>query len=254
MQRGPETYPRNPIAFLGGVQGLTARQIAVYAIVLDLVYQHGGRIHNDPRWISGWIADMGSAAVRRVIAELVDAGKLRLTAKGMIEQPRAVTELSGGQVATSAAQRAAARRAQPFVATDEELARAATLLPRILDLMGVDPAAEGAGRYSGTAPLTAISKWFDLGLDDTEILAVVQQRCASAREAGFDLKNIPAFDRNMARAANRKFGPRLATATGDTSHDDRPIGSGRSPQSRVIRAALDVAEHRAREREAREGR
>lgn len=78
MRTGTFWYKRVPTKFLGGVQGMPMRQHAVYSVVLDLIYQHGGSINNDPKWISGWISDMGQAAVRNTIAELVAAGKLRI--------------------------------------------------------------------------------------------------------------------------------------------------------------------------------
>ena len=78
MRTGLDWYKRRPVAYLGGVQGLTAKQHAVYSVVIELVYQHGGWVNNDPRWVSGWIADMGPAAIRNTIAELVALGKLIL--------------------------------------------------------------------------------------------------------------------------------------------------------------------------------
>lgn len=92
MKHGANWYHRDPLAYLGGVQGLTARQHAVYGVVIDLCYQHGGAIHNDPRWISGWIADMGSASVRTAISELIDKGKLFIDSDGNLSQKRAKSE------------------------------------------------------------------------------------------------------------------------------------------------------------------
>jgi hypothetical protein len=48
MKSGTDWYAREPIAYLGGVQGMTARQHAVYSVVVDLLYIHGGSINNDP--------------------------------------------------------------------------------------------------------------------------------------------------------------------------------------------------------------
>lgn len=93
MRRGLEWYRREPVAFLGGVQGLTSKEIAVYTIVLDLIYQHGGEINNDARWIAGWIDDMGPAAVRNTIASLVNMGKIFINQEDKISQKRAVNEV-----------------------------------------------------------------------------------------------------------------------------------------------------------------
>ncbi len=92
MKRGMDWYQRDPVDFLGGVQGLPAREIAVYAVTLDLIYQHGGEINNDPGWIAGWISDMGAAAVRNALAGLVEKGKLQIEENGNIGQKRAKNE------------------------------------------------------------------------------------------------------------------------------------------------------------------
>jgi uncharacterized protein YdaU (DUF1376 family) len=89
---GLSWYKRQPAAYLGGVQGLTAKQHAVYSVVLDLIYVHGGYINNDPRWIAGWISDMGSSAVRTAIESLIECGKLQLE-EGRLTQKRAKTEV-----------------------------------------------------------------------------------------------------------------------------------------------------------------
>lgn len=93
MRRGLDWYKRDPIAFLGGIQGLSAREIAVYTVVLELIYQHGGEIHDDPKWIAGWIADMGSAAVRKVVQQLVAKGKIKVTETGSLTNGRAQNEV-----------------------------------------------------------------------------------------------------------------------------------------------------------------
>lgn len=72
MKQGSEWYKREPLAYLGGVQGMTAKQHAVYSVVLDLLYLHGGEIDNDPKFISGYFKDLGQATVRKTIAELCE--------------------------------------------------------------------------------------------------------------------------------------------------------------------------------------
>lgn len=83
MKDGARWYPRYPLTFLGGIQGLTAQQIAVYTVALELIYQHGGRINNDPKWLSGWISDMGPASVRKCIAYLAYRGLLTIDKDGI---------------------------------------------------------------------------------------------------------------------------------------------------------------------------
>lgn len=84
--RGLEWYKREPIRYLGGVQGMTAREHAVYSVVLELIYVHGGSVRNDPRWIAGWISDMGAAAVRTTIDALVAGGKLDLDGENLTQK------------------------------------------------------------------------------------------------------------------------------------------------------------------------
>lgn len=91
MKRGKLWYHREPHAFLGGVQGLPAKQIAVYSITLDLIYANGGKCQNDPRWIAGWISDMGAASVRAAIAALCDRQKIAVEGD-YLTNPRATTE------------------------------------------------------------------------------------------------------------------------------------------------------------------
>uniref|UniRef100_UPI004048C2B7 DUF1376 domain-containing protein n=1 Tax=Yoonia sp. TaxID=2212373 RepID=UPI004048C2B7 len=91
MRHGSEWYKREPAAYLGGVQGLSAKEHAVYSVVLDLIYAHGGSVNNDPSWVAGWIKDMGAASVRTTIASLVERHKLVIDGDQITEK-RAKTE------------------------------------------------------------------------------------------------------------------------------------------------------------------
>ena len=91
MRHGSDWYKREPQSYLGGVQGLTAKEHAVFSVVLDLIYLHGGSVNNDPRWIAGWITDMGAAAVRKAVASLEERGKIIIEGD-QITQKRAKTE------------------------------------------------------------------------------------------------------------------------------------------------------------------
>jgi len=91
MKHGSDWYKREPTAYLGGVQGMTAKEHAVFSVTLDLIYAHGGAVNNDPAWIAGWIKDMGAAAVRKAIASLVERNKLIISGSEITEK-RAKTE------------------------------------------------------------------------------------------------------------------------------------------------------------------
>tara|TARA_R110000751_G_scaffold240169_1_gene340802 strand:+ start:47 stop:865 length:819 start_codon:yes stop_codon:yes gene_type:complete len=96
MKSGMNWYKRNPVDYLGGVQGLTTKEHAVYSVVLDLIYQHGGEVNNDPSWIAGWIKDMGSSSVRNTILSLIEKGKLTEN-ETKLTQKRAETEVKLNQ-------------------------------------------------------------------------------------------------------------------------------------------------------------
>ena len=95
---GLDWYKREPVAYLGDVQGLNAKQHAVYSVVIDLLYVHGGTIDNDPKFISGYISDMGSASVRSVLASLSAHKKITLEiTETEISQKRAKNEVKTKQ-------------------------------------------------------------------------------------------------------------------------------------------------------------
>lgn len=55
---------------------MTERDIAVYSVVLDLIYDGEHQTFDDPKHIASYFSDLGSASVRRTIDRLVEAGKL----------------------------------------------------------------------------------------------------------------------------------------------------------------------------------
>ncbi|GAA6162592.1 hypothetical protein NBRC116590_02960 [Pelagimonas sp. KU-00592-HH] len=90
---GLDWYKREPLAYLSDTQGLTAREHAVYSVVIELLYVHGGEINNDPKWISGWISDMGTAAIRNSLASLALRDGITLEiSETKISQKRAKNE------------------------------------------------------------------------------------------------------------------------------------------------------------------
>lgn len=73
---GADWYKREPETWLGGVRGMPERLHCVYSIVIELIYQDGGRTADNPKYIAGYIEDVGQAAVKRAIDRLVDIKKL----------------------------------------------------------------------------------------------------------------------------------------------------------------------------------
>ena len=93
MRRGLDWYKRESRSFLDGVRAayLSAKEIAVYTVVLDLIYEGGGQTPNQPSYISGYIQDMGAAGVRNAISSLLEKGKL-IENEGNLTQKRAQNE------------------------------------------------------------------------------------------------------------------------------------------------------------------
>lgn len=93
MRRGLEWYKREPRAFLDGCRAarMTERQLAVYTIIIDLIYDHGGETPDDPKHIASYLSDVGAAGVRNTVQQLIDLGKL-FRIGDMLHQKRAENE------------------------------------------------------------------------------------------------------------------------------------------------------------------
>lgn len=93
-------HPRYHRAALDGMRALSLEDRGAYNTVLDLLYDRGGPLPDDDRWLSGWMG----CDVRKwkaIKKRLVDAGKLVLQAgiKGVeIVNARAMNELGQAEV------------------------------------------------------------------------------------------------------------------------------------------------------------
>lgn len=242
MKHGADWYKRVPAAYLGGVQGLTAQEHAVYSVVLDLIYHHGGAVNNDPRWIAGWISDMGPAAVRKTIAQLVSRGKLEINGdeitqriakneaktKEELSETRAQTGKIGGinsgisrrkpienndlHEANEQSKTKQIREDKNREDKEEEDARGAfEFFGKIREAVGVTP--DLAGPYWSDDNLAAhVEVWHGHGLTDAEILA----QATASRNRNPDPPDGPkALDRWMAATARAKTGrPTVAAQNG----------------------------------------
>ncbi len=84
-------YKRYGADFVHGSLGLTLEEKGAYSLCLDLIYDHGGPIPDDPKWIAG----VCGCSVRKwnsVRARLISAGKL-FEIDGFLMNFRAVFEL-----------------------------------------------------------------------------------------------------------------------------------------------------------------
>lgn len=74
MSRRP-WYKRYPADFIAGTTQLTLEEKGAYSIVLDLIYQTGGPIEDDARWIAR-VAGCSTKRWNIIRSRLIDLGKL----------------------------------------------------------------------------------------------------------------------------------------------------------------------------------
>lgn len=88
-------HPRYHRAFLEGTQRLTLEERGCYTTILDLIYDRGGPIPDDARWLAGWM----NCSVRKWMAirsVLIASGKITVEGEGdeaVIRNERADFEL-----------------------------------------------------------------------------------------------------------------------------------------------------------------
>ena len=94
--RGLDWYARSPRKALDGMRHLTLEQRGAYDTLLDLIYERGGPVPDDDRWLSGWMG-VSPRRWRQIRQELLDLG--RIVAKGsgrdaVLSDEKAEIELS----------------------------------------------------------------------------------------------------------------------------------------------------------------
>jgi uncharacterized protein YdaU (DUF1376 family) len=92
-------YRRFPDNFLGGINGMTLEEKGAYSVVIDMIYQRGGPIADEPRYIAG-ICNCSVRKWNAIRLRLIKLGKLEMV-NGCLTNPRAEIEL---QIAAKAAQ------------------------------------------------------------------------------------------------------------------------------------------------------
>lgn len=85
-----------PDDYLRGVRGLTAEEAGVYMAVLALMYQEGGAIPDDERWICG-AARISTRAWHRVRDKLCRMGKIIPNTDGFLINHRVLSEIEIAQ-------------------------------------------------------------------------------------------------------------------------------------------------------------
>jgi len=90
--KGRPWYKRYPADFLHGCMQLSLLEKGAYSVALDLMYERGGPIADDPKWI----ARMCGCSIqqwKKLRESLIEAGKLNITADGRLSNGRVVYEL-----------------------------------------------------------------------------------------------------------------------------------------------------------------
>lgn len=98
---GNPWYKRYPKDFFNGTTKLTFEQKGAYTLCLDLMYQDGGPIPDDPKWISRQLG-CSMQLWRKLRQALIDHGKFTLTDDGRLANGRATYEMHMSRAATTA--------------------------------------------------------------------------------------------------------------------------------------------------------
>ena len=93
MQRGLDWYKREPQAIIDAIRAakMSTRQAAIYNLIIDLSYVGAGKTPDDPDYIAAHFSDVGAAAARNTINDLIAMGKLR-SEDGFLIQKRCENE------------------------------------------------------------------------------------------------------------------------------------------------------------------
>lgn len=84
-------YRRFPDNFLGGINGMTLEEKGAYGVVIDMIYQRGGPIADEPRYIAG-ICNCSVRKWNAIRQRLLDLGKVYVI-DGHLMNERAGIEL-----------------------------------------------------------------------------------------------------------------------------------------------------------------
>ena len=86
-------YPRD---WITGTRGLSLEARGAYIDLLAAMYDHGGPIRHDEKYLCGLLSLKRTATLRRVLAELSTSEKI-VIAHGMLLNARAETEIASYQ-------------------------------------------------------------------------------------------------------------------------------------------------------------
>lgn len=92
MSGGRPWYRRYPSDFIHGTMELSVSEKGAYSVCLDLMYDRGGPIPDDPRWLAR-MCGCSMQLWKKIRAKLVEIGKLNLTDDGRLANGRATYEM-----------------------------------------------------------------------------------------------------------------------------------------------------------------
>lgn len=235
-----KAYPRD---FFEGTIGLDFEAKAAYRLLLDLIYMHGGRLLDDPRFIAG---NLGCSVKKwnGLRSAVLGTGKIILS-NGYLGNLRADKELDSLQMMRDkqrenglkpkknngireATAKPRLNHTEPEPDTDKQQPREGekTDRERLLTAMGADPISGligPNGRRLGTvADTEEAAKWTAMGLTIDQQCAVIAERCAAMRKntQHWAPGRFVYFTGAMADLAAAKAAP-VPTGTAKGKPDDR---------------------------------
>jgi uncharacterized protein YdaU (DUF1376 family) len=91
-------YKRCGADFIHGTMGLSLEEKGAYSLCLDLIYDHGGPVPDDPRWLSG-ICGVSLRKWASIRQRLISVGKL-VAEDGHLMNARAVFEIASAKLSS----------------------------------------------------------------------------------------------------------------------------------------------------------
>lgn len=202
-----KAYPRD---FLDGTAGMDFEVKGAYRILLDLIYLHGGRLVDDPRFIAGHLG----CSVKKwngLRAAVIATGKISVS-DGYLGNLRADKELDSlksfadkqrenarqprkNKDLTEATAKPKASHTEADTETDKKEQQPRAEVPssqvdftareRLLAAMGADPISGMIGpngrRLGTVADTVEAEKWSAMGISLDRQCAVIAERCAAMR-------------------------------------------------------------------------
>lgn len=215
-------YKRYPRDFMEGAAGMSFEIKGAYAIILDLIYLHGGELPDDPRYIAGQL----SLSVRKwnsIKNQLVESGKISVTGD-FLTNYRSIIELESlrkyqdKQAENASGPRKNKDLEKPWHShtdtdtdkNDDDKARGdQTFREKILVACGVDPVSGftglGGAMLGTPADMIEAGRWVqDLKLSEPQVLEQVAH--VMSRKKNGPPSSLRYFSKSMQEFAGKVSG------------------------------------------------